>query len=568
MKRQVQPKDVANEQWLPTGLLNSQHDPIQNIQIILQLVQNILAMSTTFYAFLDDKHMSVQEVYQSPYSKNQCDLPSGAVVSLDQTFCQFVYRSSYPLVVTCADKDAQFQNLETTRDLNINSYVGVPLIRGDGTILGTLCGIDQETVHVTNEQIEMLTLLSHALVVGMERAATLRHREDQHGTLEAQMRDTLTGLMNRKAFDYSLQSAIIRAALDRKALSIIFTGINHLSHIHESFGSLIADEVLKSVGSCFEGILRDDDYLFRFNDEVLVALLPNTSGENARKIAERLQALLQGKPVTEDKDSTISLFHASRRPPLRVSFGIATYPADAASATDMVQRADAAMYHAQQNGEVIIQSASNLSPDTEHPNSASFTQTHFQDEQSVLALSAALSARDGETSDHADRLVRLTKEILIKLGHSEEEAYSAGIAAQLHDIGKVGISDAVLRKPGPLDDVEWQEMRRHPEIGRQILLECGGRLSDIGDIVAAHHERWDGGGYPAGLTGEEIPLAARVISVIDAFDAMTRDRLYRKAMSYNLAIIELQKHAGTQFDPLIVTTFLQIMGTQSQQQAA
>jgi HD-GYP domain-containing protein (c-di-GMP phosphodiesterase class II) len=127
----------------------------------------------------------------------------------------------------------------------------------------------------------------------------------------------------------------------------------------------------------------------------------------------------------------------------------------------------------------------------------------------------------------------------------------------VHDVGKIGISDAVLRKPGWLSDDDWTEMRRHPEIGARILR--GANLGDIGDWILAHHERPDGQGYPAGLTGTEIPLEARILAVADAYEAMTSERVYRPAMSAEAAREELRQCAGTQFDGRVVEAFLTLL---------
>jgi len=133
------------------------------------------------------------------------------------------------------------------------------------------------------------------------------------------------------------------------------------------------------------------------------------------------------------------------------------------------------------------------------------------------------------------------------------------LAAQLHDIGKIGIPDAILHKPGPLTPEEWAVMQSHPRMGQQILTQAGGRLDLISHIVVAHHERWDGQGYPYGLAQQEIPLGARILSVVDSYDAMTSTRSYREACSAAQARAELQHCAGSQYDPCVVDAFLQVL---------
>ena len=176
-------------------------------------------------------------------------------------------------------------------------------------------------------------------------------------------------------------------------------------------------------------------------------------------------------------------------------------------------------------------------------------------ERAVLkSLLVALKTRDADTYDHSKRTVRISLLLGRECGLDHSELRSLEFGALLHDIGKIGVPDNVLRKPGKLNDFEWAMMRRHPLLGEEILR--GLRfLDDARTIVAQHHEKWDGSGYPLGLRGEEIALSARVLFVADAFDAMTSDRVYRPAKSYDEAVAELDSCAGTHFDPRVVAAF-------------
>jgi putative nucleotidyltransferase with HDIG domain len=175
----------------------------------------------------------------------------------------------------------------------------------------------------------------------------------------------------------------------------------------------------------------------------------------------------------------------------------------------------------------------------------------------LVALVNALDAREHETSDHSQRVVRYTLAIAARMGVHEAEMEHIGKGALLHDIGKIGVPDSVLLKPGPLTQVEWAEMRRHPEVGHRILQTIE-FLRPAAEIVLTHQERWDGGGYPQGLRGEAIPLGARIFAIADTLDAMTSDRPYRKAATYSQARMEIARCGGTQFDPSCVTAFARI----------
>ncbi|CAN5844732.1 hypothetical protein BH18ACI4_BH18ACI4_25130 [soil metagenome] len=184
---------------------------------------------------------------------------------------------------------------------------------------------------------------------------------------------------------------------------------------------------------------------------------------------------------------------------------------------------------------------------------------HFDESQEVEraileSLLVAPKTRDADTYDHSKRTVRLSLVLGQKCGLDLAQMRSLELGALLHDIGKIGVPDAVLRKPAKLNDLEWAMMRRHPYLGHEILRGLS-FLDDARTIVAQHHEKWDGSGYPLGLRGEKIDLGARVLFVADAFDAMTSDRIYRQARSYNDAVAELDSCAGSHFDPRVIAAF-------------
>jgi hypothetical protein len=176
------------------------------------------------------------------------------------------------------------------------------------------------------------------------------------------------------------------------------------------------------------------------------------------------------------------------------------------------------------------------------------------------AFSGMLDARDSETEGHSQRVVAYATAIGRAMNLNAQELAALEVGALLHDIGKVGVSDAILRKNGPLTDDEWAEMKKHPEIGYQLTSGIP-FLHAASPVVRHHHERWDGKGYPDGLAGEAIPLVARIFSVADSFDAMISDRPYRRGMPYEGAVRELQRVAGIQFDPQVIDAFLALAAT-------
>jgi response regulator RpfG family c-di-GMP phosphodiesterase len=178
-------------------------------------------------------------------------------------------------------------------------------------------------------------------------------------------------------------------------------------------------------------------------------------------------------------------------------------------------------------------------------------------ESTLSALVTALDFRDNETQGHSWRVVEYATVVAKQMGVEEPDLTWIRRGAILHDVGKIGVADAVLRKPGKLDAAEWEEMRRHPEMGYRMLQHIR-FLQPALDIVLCHQERWDGSGYPRALKGEQIPLGARIFAVVDTFDAMTSDRPYRKALSIDAARDEVRRFTGIQFDPSVAEAFLSI----------
>ena len=178
--------------------------------------------------------------------------------------------------------------------------------------------------------------------------------------------------------------------------------------------------------------------------------------------------------------------------------------------------------------------------------------------QEMMALARSVEEKDEATQGHCSRIERLALHTGERLGLSGDQLITLSYAAYLHDVGKVKVPDEILNKPSSLTDEEWKEMRKHPDYGAEMLKEKD-FLREAAEIVRSHHERYDGTGYPRGLRGEEIPIEARIIAVVDAYDAMTSDRPYRPAMSKEEALEELKKNAGTQFDPRVVNAFLLVV---------
>jgi HD-GYP domain-containing protein (c-di-GMP phosphodiesterase class II) len=275
----------------------------------------------------------------------------------------------------------------------------------------------------------------------------------------------------------------------------------------------------------------------RTGGEEFALLLPAAGGEMAWAIAERMRGTVENA----FRDDPVSL---------TVSLGLASYPKDGVTADALLAAADQALYAAKQlgrNRSVIY--SEEIAPLVGQRGASADVQL-----ATLLGLAEALDLRDSGTADHCRTVGRYCAMIAAKLGFAPDRVKRIETAGVLHDVGKIGLPDEILRKPGKLTDEEWRPLRRHPEIGARILADPA--FADIREWIIAHHERIDGGGYPRGLAADQIPLEARIIAVADAYEAMIGDRVYCAARNPEDARTELLRCAGTQFDPIVVAAFV------------
>jgi putative nucleotidyltransferase with HDIG domain len=283
--------------------------------------------------------------------------------------------------------------------------------------------------------------------------------------------------------------------------------------------------------------LRRSDAVARYGGDEFIAVLPDTSAKASVQLVERIRATLESTPFDVG---------GGRIVPIKMSYGIATYPHDGHTASELLAAVDANLYRSKQRGGNFI-TASSSDDDFQPAMMGSF---------SVLdGLVTTVDKKDHYTRRHSDDVTELAVGLASKMGLSVETQRSVRMAGLLHDIGKVGVPDHILRKPADLDDEERKVVRNHVTLGELIIQGIPNQEEVVG-AVSSHHERYDGKGYPRGLSGESIPLLGRILAVTDAYSAMTTDRPYRKALPLGEAKAELSRVAGTQLDPELVAAFL------------
>ncbi len=387
--------------------------------------------------------------------------------------------------------------------------------------------------------------------------------------------DALTGLNNHRKFQELLAAEIEKARRTSTQTSIVIFDINNISQINKDFGAAKGDEIIKIVSDKIKQGIRTNDSAARYGGDEIAIILPETTSAEAKYLAEYLTYSLSCCLVDDVG-------------PIKVSVGIATYPNSTQDLEKLLILAEQAMFISKSKGykngmsTIVCSDDFDFWDDTALSSFASvIAKRHasiginFDEElvnkfhseeirnqghliEVVTSLAGAIDAKDEYTKGHSSSVSRYSEALARALNLPEKDVERIKLGALLHDIGKIGIPESVLKKPSKLTDEEWEIMKQHPVIGAEKVLMPNESLHDLIPIVKYHHEHWDGSGYPEKLKGEDIPLAARIVSVADAYHALISDRPYRKGMSNEKACEILKVGAGIQWDKNLVSVFVNI----------
>jgi diguanylate cyclase (GGDEF)-like protein len=364
--------------------------------------------------------------------------------------------------------------------------------------------------------------------------------------------DRLTGIANRETLLTTLSSEIERAARHSKPLSLAFIDIDRFKPINDSFGHNVGDAVLQQVAHLIADSVRISDTFGRYGGEEFMLILPETLPDDAIGVAEELRELVARETVSV----------GGQRMKITISIGIAGGRGSELQLDMLIDRADAAMYAAKSLGrnrtyryrEIDDEAPVRRAPISPSRRDQATALGQWASDTATQALASVLAPQPHHRGRPSDMIASLATGIGLEMGLSREEIERIRIAALLHDLGKIAVPDEILDKPATLSDDEWQAIGEHPRVG-QVILEQASSLREAIPVVLHHHERYNGGGYPHGLRGNEIPIGARIVAVADAYHAMVHDRPYKAALSHEEALVELRRHAGTQFDPAVVDVF-------------
>ena len=459
--------------------------------------------------------------------------------------------------------------------------MALPIFYGDH-LHGVLYVETVERIEFSEEESLLLDTLADLIAGALHNALTFQKAQEQAIT------DGLTRVKTHRFFMEALSSEWKRSSRAGRSFALVLMDLDRFKFVNDFYGHLEGDLVLQRVGQILETNCRRSDVVARYGGDEFVILMPETTMEQARQLSSKLRSWISADQLLREKN-------------ISASFGIASYPLHGSSPQELIQVADASMYLSKHQGGNTVSTADHVDPNEArrwkrdvleaylgvtlkrlfstgpeafeeiHQRLRQFTDSLPASEasnpaagegplslpQSILAavtsLAYAIDAKDQYTQGHSQKVSAYAALLAEALGMTDPEVEEIRLGAILHDVGKVGIPEAILNKGGPLSPDEWETMKTHVSYGGK-LLEPLRPMARIRQMVLHHHEFFDGSGYPGALSGETIPLGARIITIADSYDTITSDRSYKKGRT-----AELERCANTQFDPRLIAAFVRAM---------
>jgi len=400
---------------------------------------------------------------------------------------------------------------EILREQDVSSLVVMPILIGEE--LYGFFGFDlvDSELDFSQPVLNQLKIFTDVITTAISKHL------DNLKIRELSYYDSLTGLYNRRFFEVELERLDSKRQLP---ISILMADLNGLKIINDSYGHKMGDQMLKKAAEILKSSLREEDILARQGGDEFIILLPQTDQKTSAEIIQRIK----------EKTGKIDGLEL----PLSIAVGQATKFSPKEDIGEVIKAADNQMYENK------------------------LSESRSSKSNIVQGLINVLDTKSSETKEHALRMTKLAFDFGEKLGLTESDQNRLSLLATLHDIGKINISESILNKADKLTDQEWEIMKKHTEQGYKIA-SSSEEFASVAEEIFSHHENWDGSGYPRQLQKKEIPYLARIISLVDAYDVMTHERPYSKAMSKEEAIKEIKKCSGTQFDPELAAKFIEML---------
>ncbi|MFB3920792.1 MAG: HD domain-containing phosphohydrolase [Terriglobia bacterium] len=545
-------------------------DPQELLSSICQQLRGTFGFDLTRVETLDKAKEELVVEAQEGYAPALV----GRRARLGEGLAGFAAETGEPVLVNDVARDDRYIPFHT----GVRSSLAMPL-KYRSEILGVLSVESLRANSFSQQDVLTLRTLADQLAVALKNAQAYKVAQDQAIT------DTLTGLKTHRYFMEALDAEWRRSPRSGHHFSIIMMDLDDFKQVNDRYGHLEGDRVLAAVGRVLEMRSRQSNVVTRYGGDQFAVLMAEATMEQAEGLAERLRYGLAADPYLASRSIT-------------ASFGIATFPVHGATPEEIVRVAESGMYLAkhEKGNSVRVASGSAESPAEDWKQQlleaylgvavkrmfstgpeafnqylarfeAATSDTNGENPSlmdTVTALAFTIDAKDHYTQGHSQSVSRLAAQLAQQLGLSSEEMEDIRLAGILHDIGKIGVPESVLNKPSCLTPEEYELVKSHTILGEKILEPLKVKaIERIRKMVRSHHERVDGKGYPDGLTGNDIPLGARIITIADCFDTLISERAYKQACQLEEAVEELQRGRGSQFDAKLLDTFLDSLATQS-----
>ena len=524
-------KEENRSLWKISNLISRAQKPKQVILGFSQEAVRLLNGDSSFIWITPKKNLNLAKGYKlsresiSKISLKIVEEFTKNNINIDQTFSFSNIEKNYKIFPS-----------EILKKEGVVSFICTPVKIGD-KVIGIFSVFSKRSKVWTKREERMLNKLAEQTAYILERMKYQKYLE------ESSIRDELTGLYSRIYFLTRAKEEITRSLRKRECLSFLFCDIDKFKDCNKIEGYTEGDRILCQTATSIKSSLRKEDVLCRYGGDEFVILLPNTDPFQAKRIAKRVHKAFIKTIETEN--------HAIL---LNLSIGIASYPIHGNSIEDILVKADRSMVFAKHSStaeKVFIWNQWKIKTN----------ESNFQEEdllpEIIYALTKTVNLKDGYTSDHSRRVSEQASLFAKRIGMGEKSIRTIKKASLLYDIGKLIIPNHILNKPAPLNQAEWEIIKRNTKNSTRILKYIKG-LEDIIPIIKEIRETWNGKGYPRGLAGEQISMEARLIALVDTYQALISTRPYRKKLRRKEAMQELKNEAGKKFDPKLVQDFLKL----------